>query len=65
MPTVFPNEMLSTNVADSAKGFSYPEEFARHLYEITEHCDFGFNTEECLRDRIVIRMADKELSERL
>ena len=41
------------------------EEFVRHLYEIVEHCDFGLNKEEFLRDRIVIGMADKELSERL
>ena len=35
------------------------EEFVRHLHEIAEHCDFGFNKEKFLRDRIVIGMADK------
>ena len=41
------------------------EEFVRHLYEIAKQCNFGLNKEEFLRDRMVIGMADKELSERL
>ena len=41
------------------------EEFVRHLYELAEHCDFGDKKNEYLRDRIVLGMADRELSERL
>ena len=41
------------------------EEFVRHLYETAEHCDFGDNKSEYLRDRLVLGMADRELSERL
>ena len=41
------------------------EEFVGHLYEIAEHCDFDLSKEEFLWDKIVIGMADKELSERL
>ena len=41
------------------------EEFVRHLYEIAEHCDFSDKEDGCIRDRIVLGMADRELSERL
>ena len=41
------------------------EEFVRRLYELVEHCDYGDKKNEFLRDRIVIGLADKELSERL
>ena len=39
-------------------------EFVRHLYEIAEHCDFN-KKKEYIRDRIVLGMTDRELSERL
>jgi len=41
------------------------EEFIHHLCEIAEHCDFAEKKNEYLRDRIVLGMADRELSERL
>ena len=40
------------------------EAFVRNLYEIAEHCDFGTKNEE-IRDRLVIGISDKELSEKL
>ena len=39
------------------------EEFVRHLYEIAGHCDFSDKKDEYIRDRIVLGMADRELSE--
>lgn len=40
------------------------EVFVRTLYEIAEHCDFADKNEE-IRDRLVIGILDKELSEKL
>ncbi|XP_052817965.1 uncharacterized protein K02A2.6-like [Mya arenaria] len=40
------------------------ETFVRELYEIAEHCDFTDKNEE-IRDRLVIGILDKKLSERL
>ena len=38
----------------------------RNLYEIAEHCNFeGHVKEEQIRDRIIIGLADKEVSQRL
>lgn len=41
------------------------EAFVRGLYELSEHCNFGQLKDEYIRDRIVIRLRDKSLSEKL
>ena len=42
------------------------EAFIRNLYELAEHCNFDGNVkDEQIRDRIVIGLSDKELSQRL
>ncbi|MCG8045737.1 MAG: reverse transcriptase domain-containing protein, partial [Candidatus Thiodiazotropha endolucinida] len=41
------------------------ESFIRSLYELAENCDFGNKKNEQIRDRIVIGILDKELSEKL
>lgn len=41
------------------------ETFIRSLYELSEHCDFGTTREEHIRDRIVVGILDKTLSQRL
>ncbi|KAL1279202.1 hypothetical protein QQF64_025875 [Cirrhinus molitorella] len=41
------------------------EAFVRGLYELSEHCDFGELKDEYIRDRIVIGLRDKSLSEKL
>lgn len=41
------------------------EAFVRHLYELAEHCDFGDTKEEQVRDRIVIGIADSDVSQKL
>ncbi|XP_038162072.1 uncharacterized protein LOC119797180 [Cyprinodon tularosa] len=41
------------------------ETFIRALYELSEHCEFGANREEHIRDRIVVGISDKELSQKL
>ena len=40
------------------------EGFIRSLHELAENCDFG-NKSEQIRDRVVIGIRDKELSEKL
>lgn len=39
--------------------------FVRGLYELSEHCDFGKIKDEYIRDRIMIGLKDKSLSEKL
>ena len=41
------------------------EAFIRNLYELAEHCDFGTQRDEQVRDRIVIGILDKSLSQKL
>ena len=41
------------------------EAFIRNLYELTEHCEFGTQRDEQIRDRIVIGILDKSLSQKL
>ena len=41
------------------------EAYIRALYELSEHCEFGANREEIIRDRIVVGIRDKELSLKL
>ena len=39
--------------------------FIRNLYELAEHCKFGTQRDEQIRDRIVISILDKLLSQKL
>lgn len=41
------------------------EAFVRQLYKLAEHCDFGQTKDEQIRDRIVIGIADGEVSQKL
>ena len=41
------------------------EAFIRNLYELAEHCEFGLQRDEQIRDRIVIGILDKSLSQKL
>lgn len=41
------------------------ETFIRALYQLSEHCDFAAKREEHIRDRIVVGISDKELSQKL
>ncbi len=41
------------------------ENFIRSLYQMAETCDFGALKEESIRDRIVVGITDRELSNRL
>ncbi|CAL1578766.1 unnamed protein product [Knipowitschia caucasica] len=41
------------------------EMFIRALYELSEHCAFGAQREEHIRDRIVVGISDKEMSRKL
>lgn len=36
--------------------------YSRTLYELAEHCQFGATRDEHIRDRLVVGIADKELS---
>ena len=38
------------------------EMYIRTLYELAEHCQFGATRDEHIRDRLVVGIADKELS---
>ncbi|KAL9963006.1 hypothetical protein ACROYT_G032167 [Oculina patagonica] len=41
------------------------EAFIRNLYELAEHCEFGLQRDDQIRDRIVIGLLDKSLSQKL
>ena len=41
------------------------EAFIRYLYELAEHCEFGTQRDEQIRDTIVIGILDKLLSQKL
>ena len=41
------------------------EAFIENLYELTKHCEFGLQRDQQIRDRIVIGILDKSLSQKL
>ena len=41
------------------------EKYTTELYSLVEHCDYGTMTEEMLRDRLVVGIRDKTMSEKL
>ena len=41
------------------------EAFITDLFNLAEHCNFGYLREELIRDRIVVGIRDKNLSEKL
>eukprot|EP00112_Aurelia_sp_Birch-Aquarium-sp1_P024656 Seg788.12 transcript_id=Seg788.12/GoldUCD/mRNA.D3Y31 product="hypothetical protein" protein_id=Seg788.12/GoldUCD/D3Y31 len=41
------------------------DNFITYLFSLAEHCGFGDLHDELIRDRIVVRLADRSLSERL
>lgn len=41
------------------------EAFVRQLYELAENCDFGVQKDEQMRDRLVIGIRDKQVSQKL
>ena len=41
------------------------EAFTRNLYELAELCDFGTKRDEQIRDRVVIGILNKSLSQKL
>ena len=41
------------------------EKYITELYSLVEHCDYGTMTEEMLRDRLVVGIRDKMMSEKL
>lgn len=52
------------NGCSQAKGENV-ESSVRSLYSLAEYCEFGSQKEECIRDRLVIGILDKHVSEKL
>lgn len=41
------------------------ETFIRHLYDLSQNCDYGDSREDMIRDRLVIGLLDKSISQKL
>ena len=60
--TIF--ERAKFNLRAQREG-EYVNNFITDLYCLCEHCDFGTLKEELIRDRIVVGLRDRKLSEKL
>ena len=58
------HERVRSNQRNQREGETV-EPFVRSLYEIAEHCDFTTSRDQQTRDRIVIGILDKNVSQKL
>ena len=59
--TIFEREKFHRRKQETGEPVEF---FITHLYGLTEHCQFGLLPDEMIRDRIVVGLADQNLSEK-